>query len=259
MGKAVDLRGQNFDRLKAIRPTKKRDSSGSIIWECLCSCGNTAYVPSRALTRKEARSCGCLKTERLAERTKRDLTDMQFDRLKAIRPTEERRRGSIVWECECRCGKTVKVSARSLISGNTRSCGCLNHEVQKSSALKKAEIDNVEGTRLSYLSKTTFSNNKSGRRGVHFRKDAGKWSASIGFKGVKYYLGLFENFDDAVWARETAENVLWWPFVEKQLGKCENEAERKERLSEYFRIKISNELYKHEGAKGVVSAGGKEE
>lgn len=35
------------------------------------------------------------------------------------------------WECKCDCGKTTHVISASLISGKTRSCGCLRSEVGK--------------------------------------------------------------------------------------------------------------------------------
>src|SRR5690554_5249310 len=31
-----------------------------------------------------------------------------------------------IWECKCDCGNVVRVQSNNLISGNTKSCGCLN-------------------------------------------------------------------------------------------------------------------------------------
>lgn len=47
--------------------------------------------------------------------------------------------------------------------------------------------------------------NKSGRTGVIWHKKAKKWMASIAVDRKSIYLGLFENFEDAVKAREDAE------------------------------------------------------
>ena len=53
-----------------------------------------------------------------------DITGMRFGRLTAIRPTEKRSHGRVVWECKCDCGNTVFAVASNLKDGNTGSCGC---------------------------------------------------------------------------------------------------------------------------------------
>lgn len=58
-GKPMDITGQRFGLLIAIKPTEQRASNGSIIWECLCDCGNITYVSVGQLTRKHTLSCGC--------------------------------------------------------------------------------------------------------------------------------------------------------------------------------------------------------
>ena len=54
-----------------------------------------------------------------------DLTGRRFGKLTAVRPTEERRYGSVVWDCKCDCGNTTLVQCNNLINGITKSCGCL--------------------------------------------------------------------------------------------------------------------------------------
>ncbi len=56
----------------------------------------------------------------------RDIAGMRFGDLRAIEPTERRCGHSVVWRCEClRCGRECFVSCADLVSGNTKSCGCL--------------------------------------------------------------------------------------------------------------------------------------
>ncbi|MDO5432918.1 homing endonuclease associated repeat-containing protein [Eubacterium sp.] len=62
--KPVDLTGQSFGRLKAIRPTEKRDKyNGNVIWLCECRCGKMVEVAESRLITEEVRSCGCLAKE----------------------------------------------------------------------------------------------------------------------------------------------------------------------------------------------------
>lgn len=59
--------GQRFERLLVIGDVGKRDSSGSILWECLCDCGNLRHIRSASLLRGEYRSCGCWTKDRMRE------------------------------------------------------------------------------------------------------------------------------------------------------------------------------------------------
>ena len=54
-----------------------------------------------------------------------DITNNKYGRLTAIKETSEYLGESRKWVCLCVCGKKVKVSKNSLMSGNTKSCGCL--------------------------------------------------------------------------------------------------------------------------------------
>lgn len=53
-----------------------------------------------------------------------DLTNQRFGKLVALEPTSLRKKKSVVWRCLCDCGKETFVLANSLMSGNTKSCGC---------------------------------------------------------------------------------------------------------------------------------------
>lgn len=61
---AKDITNKKFGRLTAIRRTDKRENTtGSIIWECRCECGNVIYVAANALISGNTTSCGCYKKE----------------------------------------------------------------------------------------------------------------------------------------------------------------------------------------------------
>lgn len=56
-----------------------------------------------------------------------DLTGRRFGKLTVLRQTEKRMdQGSVVWLCQCDCGRQKEVSARRLTRGKVRSCGCLS-------------------------------------------------------------------------------------------------------------------------------------
>lgn len=93
------------------------------------------------------------------------------------------------------------------------------------------EIDHIDGdrtnNRISNLRSVTRSencrnrgvrsDNSSGRVGVYWAKNMSKWRARITLHGKETRLGSFENYEDAVAAREDAE---------KRMGFHENHGKR---------------------------------
>lgn len=61
--RTTDITGQQFGRLKAIRPTDQRTKNGSILWELSCRCGNLTYKTVNELKCGLVSSCGCLYQE----------------------------------------------------------------------------------------------------------------------------------------------------------------------------------------------------
>ena len=114
-----DLTGQRFGRLIAVRPTERRECT-SIVWECICDCGNTAFVTSNHLIRGLTRSCGCLRKEQHAK----DLTGQRFGTVVVVAPTEQRYRKYIVWKCICDCGKVNYIPSCTLIRPRAKLCEC---------------------------------------------------------------------------------------------------------------------------------------
>lgn len=117
--KSKDISGKRFGQLTAIRPTAERRKR-SVVWECICDCGKTTFVPENSLTIGNTNSCGCL-----SRRAGKDLTGQKFGKLSAIRPTDKRSGGGIVWECQCDCGNITFVTVNRLSNNRTKSCGCL--------------------------------------------------------------------------------------------------------------------------------------
>lgn len=58
---------------------------------------------------------------------KLNLEGRSFHRLRVVGCAPSRS-GMSQWVCECKCGNSVVVAGKSLVSGNTKSCGCLQHE-----------------------------------------------------------------------------------------------------------------------------------
>lgn len=73
-----------------------------------------------------------------------DLTGQTFGRLRVISEAETRNKIKY-WNCVCECGNTKKARTNSLMSGITKSCGCLMNEVRKAGVTKIDIIGNRYG------------------------------------------------------------------------------------------------------------------
>lgn len=122
--KTRDLRGLKFGRLLPIRIDHK-DKKNNNVWECICDCGNTTYVPASLLITGHTKSCGCLQREFAGTVNYKDLTGQKFGRLTVNERVGSNKTGQALWKCTCECGNTTVVSSASLISYRICSCGCL--------------------------------------------------------------------------------------------------------------------------------------
>jgi hypothetical protein len=59
-----------------------------------------------------------------------DITGKRFGRLAVLLFSGSDCRGNALWLCHCDCGNEIITSARSLKSGNTKSCGCFENELR---------------------------------------------------------------------------------------------------------------------------------
>jgi hypothetical protein len=75
------------------------------------------------------------------------------------------------------------------------------------------ETEWKDGTSLCNLTARTSIANTSGRKGVSFNARSGKWGAYIRIRGKQKRLGHYSKFEDAVKARERAEEELFEPVL----------------------------------------------
>lgn len=185
---SYNLIGQKFGKLTVIEKTNKR-SQRSVVWRCLCDCGNETEVSSAVLISNNTKSCGCLLF--------RDLTNQRFGRLTVIEKTDKRSSGkNIIWKCLCDCGNETEVIETNLQNGQTKSCGCLKSwgEQQITQYLQENNIN--------YKKEYTFNDlisSKGGKLKFDFAildKD-NNLKYLIEYQGIQHYkdLGYFGKFE----------------------------------------------------------------
>lgn len=182
--------GARFGRLTCLKKTAPR------MWRCRCKCGNEITLPEIMLLSGVSRSCGCQKAKC------KNLCGQRFGFLTAQEPSLTRDKdGSVRWLCRCDCGEFTIVSSNKLRMGHTTSCGC-----RSTIAAREAKTF-IDGTCVEIqLSRKISRNNTSGHRGVSRKRNG--WQSYICYAGKQICLGSFPTIEEAVEAREKAEEKV---------------------------------------------------
>lgn len=188
MSKPIDLSGQRFGRLIAVK--RVEDKRQGTFWFCKCDCGGTKIAETRNLRKGLTQSCGCLHNEELSKRKLIDLTGKKFGRLIVLERSNNQKGKDVVWKCRCDCGNYTEVTAGHLKDGHTKSCGCLAKETTS----KFFKTHGMTDTRLYRIYKKMY-------RRCYCPQT--KWYENYGGRGIticEEWLGKsgFENF--AKWA-----------------------------------------------------------
>lgn len=136
-----DKTGQRIGYLTVLGPTDKR-SSGSIVWECQCDCGNICYVPTSNLRENHTTSCGCKKYQLVGEKNRLKLTGQVFGKLTILEELPPKNSESR-WKCRCECGNEIEASGWLLTKGVVGSCGCAKRSRGESKIRQLLEENNI--------------------------------------------------------------------------------------------------------------------
>lgn len=195
-----DLTGYHFGKLLVKGRSGNKAKDGNPLWLCQCECGKKIETTKQRLVNGGVRSCGCGKRPPLKE-----WVGKRFGALTVL-SYARKENGFHFWHCECDCGKELDVRQSNLQNGWTRSCGCLRQPQ------KNLHYEN--GTCVEMLQPgVMYKSNTSGVRGVYYNKKRHKWVAQIMFQQKCYYLGGYDQIDDAAEARAEAEEKLFGDFL----------------------------------------------
>ena len=124
-----NLVGQRFGKLVVLnRAPNKIDKSGKsrTMWNCECDCGNSAIVSADYLKRSECPSCGCEAMKNRIKKNRVDNIGKKFGRLTILDIIWDGNRSKAV--CKCDCGNDYIGIKSDIVTGHTKSCGCLQSE-----------------------------------------------------------------------------------------------------------------------------------
>ncbi len=224
---AYDLCGQQFGYLTPLRPTEKRNRR-DVVWLCRCRCGKEVEAVAGLLLRGNTTSCGCLQTEILDYHNRyvagTELRQSMMDQPISTRAASgytgvTRAKGRwlayITYKKTCyRLGyythleDAVRARARAkeaVIADATRLYAITaplyvtKPEKPVPKAMAKRESQPQASTPI------RRRDNVSGCTGVKARR--GRWVAELTYRGKRYYLGTYTAYDEAVRARQRAEEL----------------------------------------------------
>lgn len=218
-----DLTGMRFGKLTVTSENPEPYISPKGIkfrrWNCKCDCGKELTVLQNSLTAKKngTTSCGCSRQEVLMD----DLAGQKFGRLSVVskaKMSKKSTNGLVTgWLCRCDCGKEKVYSAKDLKSGKVLSCGCLLSESARDRVAET--VGQVDGTALSLIQpdRKPNKNNTSGHKGVYWSSRENCWIAKIGFRSRTITIGRFQKIEDAIKARQLAEEEYFEPVLKKNV------------------------------------------
>ena len=204
MRKKLDLTGQRFGKLSVLRPAE--NINGRTAWVCRCDCGQETVVRTIHLRCGRIKTCGhqinvgnhpwlAFVDGNGRDCKKLDLTGQRFGSLTVLSPAENIG-DCTAWVCRCDCGREITVKTTCLQTGRTKTC---SHQYGVCP-------ENLQNRKI-------LKNNTSGVSGVEWLPRIQQWKASICFRGKRYYLGAYSEFEDAVKARKQAEKDLRNSFL----------------------------------------------
>jgi len=189
-----EIIGVKYNKLIPIQEVEgKTQKNGLIVrhFLCLCECGNKTIVALGNIRGLKTKSCGCAFFDNIEHLIgKKFYYYTIIGECDVFTKTNNKLRGVI---CKCDCGNIKNIKLASILSGNTKSCGCLSkiNPNRKTHGFANTSEYNI------WLSAKQRCYNKN-RKGYH------RWGGR-GIKMCDRWLESFENFYEDMGAK-TSKN-----------------------------------------------------
>ena len=234
-GKGKDISGTEFGFLTAIEPTEKRHRR-DVVWLCRCRCGTMLELPATRLILNNTLSCGCLQKETIKrinkyfagtslEKSLRDpiTSTRSMSGYVGVTRKRDKWQAYITYKGQHislgvydKLEDAVKARARGkeAVMEDAAELLKIYEEIHKNdgelpSKATAPERDFSYDPRVINDQPTTAakrSDNTSGYTGISFRKN--RWEARICYAKIRYMLGSFDTQEEAIAARQKAEELL---------------------------------------------------
>lgn len=228
MAYAKDLIGKRFGRLIVVDRNYERQQKvyeakkyQTAFWDCICDCGNEITVSGSNLRTGGTVSCGCYRNERIHEQKNTKEIQWLFDNDVAIGISNSGKEFIIDLEDYDKVKNYCwRITPQGYVVANSRNGS--NRIVWIHRLIMNAKDDEVvdhinwdklnnrkSNLRIATKSQNNInirlkSNNTVGYPGITINK-SGNYVARISKNNVRYYLGTFKTYKEAIEARRAAE------------------------------------------------------
>lgn len=233
MSKVIDLTGKRFGRLTVLHRVENT-KAGQSQWMCKCDCGTQLVVAGQSLRNGRSKSCGCKRAETAKKRLKKFNEYRLNGNVVYVKLSNTDREMIVdedVWNAGAKdfCWYLTRAGYAATQIPGQRS-NTLFHVYAFPDCPDGLVRDHIDGNKLNNVrenmrfitqqnnvrNRTLRSKNKSGRIGVVWSKRDNKWMAKIKTDGKEIHLGSFAKLEDAVKAREDAEEKYFGEYRRKE-------------------------------------------
>lgn len=233
----VDHSGESHGRLTLLKKNGYKQE-----YFCSCNCGrytkdSPKLIEYKRIKSGNTKSCGCLHSEILSNINKiykKSCNTYDLSGEYGIGYTSKGEEFYFDLEdydkikdyCWClsdekyvvaRCGK-IHIKLHKLLLPDAK---VVDHRNHKKFDNRKSNL-RIVSHQVNMFNKERYINNTSGITGVSWDKQKNKWRSQISHNKKRIYLGVFDNFDDAVKARKEAEEKYFGEFSYDNSIKKEN-------------------------------------
>lgn len=170
--RVIDLVGKRFGYLTVLK-RGHTDINRNIYWKCQCDCGTIKEISGSNLREGKVKSCGCQMAKKPL-----NLLGQKFGKLTPIKQVYINDKAG--WLCQCECGNQTTVITNVLLSGRTKSCGCINYSIGEKNIAELLEQNNI-----AFIREYKFQDLNNYRYDFYLPE----YNRLIEFDGKQHYIG----------------------------------------------------------------------
>jgi hypothetical protein len=143
-----DYTGKKYNKLTIIEMLWNYNGQRRTYCRALCDCGKEIITNVEKVTSGHTKSCGCYNIESIIKRNSTNIDGQKFGKLLVIATMPKYNSNRSFCRCKCECGNETIAAKSDIVSGHTKSCGCLNNKGNENRATDYSGIITEYGVKF---------------------------------------------------------------------------------------------------------------